>query len=202
MGLFGKRKERKQEISDVIGAVTDNLAMSRQAAAKAMAQSGVDPASVAAMTQQAMAPGAMGAMLAQRDRIVRLNQSGVDTPATLRAVQMGDPSPGGYAVEAALDWTVRPAGGVPYDVHSVDTVHANVVASLVAGAQCTVRVDPDDPQSVMFWGTSEPAAPAPGAAAPEAGDALGRLSKLGELRDQGLITDDEFAARKAEILGS
>jgi hypothetical protein len=39
--------------------------------------------------------------------------------------------------------------------------------------------------------------PAPGA---QAGDVAARLRKLDELRDSGLLTDDEFEAKKAEIL--
>lgn len=44
------------------------------------------------------------------------------------------------------------------------------------------------------------AAPAP---APAAGgdDLVARIKELGELRDQGLLTDDEFAAQKAKLLG-
>jgi len=46
------------------------------------------------------------------------------------------------------------------------------------------------------------AAPAP-AAAPAAGgtDIVAELQKLGALRDQGILTDDEFAAAKAKLLG-
>jgi hypothetical protein len=56
---------------------------------------------------------------------------------------------------------------------------------------------------------SMPAArPSPAAAAPtpfsapgaQAGDVAGRLRKLDELRDSGLLTDEEFEAKKAEIL--
>jgi len=42
-----------------------------------------------------------------------------------------------------------------------------------------------------------------GGAAPAAGgqdDAAARLTKLGELREQGLLTDDEYEAKKAEVL--
>jgi hypothetical protein len=50
------------------------------------------------------------------------------------------------------------------------------------------------------WDNSYPqAAPAP-AAAP-ADDTLDQLAKLGQLHDQGVLTDDEFAAQKAKILG-
>jgi membrane protease subunit (stomatin/prohibitin family) len=44
---------------------------------------------------------------------------------------------------------------------------------------------------------------APAAAAPAAGDDMvSQLKQLAELRDQGILTDDEFAAQKAKILGS
>ncbi len=38
-----------------------------------------------------------------------------------------------------------------------------------------------------------PAAPAP--------DPIAQLKELGELRDSGVLTDEEFAAQKAKILG-
>ncbi|MCE0765307.1 SHOCT domain-containing protein [Pseudonocardia kujensis] len=41
-----------------------------------------------------------------------------------------------------------------------------------------------------------PAPPAPGQA-----DVISQLKQLAELRDQGILTDDEFAAQKAKILG-
>ncbi|HTW15485.1 MAG TPA: SHOCT domain-containing protein [Nocardioides sp.] len=50
----------------------------------------------------------------------------------------------------------------------------------------------------------EPAYAAPAPAAPAAassGDLIEQLQKLGELRDQGILTDAEFAAQKAKLLG-
>jgi hypothetical protein len=44
------------------------------------------------------------------------------------------------------------------------------------------------------------AAPPP-AAAPAA-DPIEQLKELGQLRDSGVLTDEEFAAQKAKILGS
>jgi hypothetical protein len=46
----------------------------------------------------------------------------------------------------------------------------------------------------------------PGAAAPPAGpaggvDIVGELQKLATLREQGILSDDEFAAAKAKLLG-
>jgi hypothetical protein len=45
-----------------------------------------------------------------------------------------------------------------------------------------------------------PPPPAPVAAAPAA-DPIEQLQKLGELKAQGILTDEEFAAEKAKILG-
>ena len=45
------------------------------------------------------------------------------------------------------------------------------------------------------------AAPPPQAAPAPAADPVEQLTKLGELRDKGLLTEEEFAAQKAKILG-
>lgn len=46
------------------------------------------------------------------------------------------------------------------------------------------------------------ASPAAAAAtAPAQDDVIEQLTKLGALRDQGVLTDEEFAAQKARILG-
>jgi hypothetical protein len=49
------------------------------------------------------------------------------------------------------------------------------------------------------FGAPPPAAPAP--AAPQT-DMVDQLRKLGELRDAGILTEEEFAAQKAKILGA
>jgi hypothetical protein len=46
------------------------------------------------------------------------------------------------------------------------------------------------------------AAPPPAPAAPSSDDRIGELRKLAELRDSGVLTEDEFAAEKAKILNS
>jgi Short C-terminal domain len=43
-------------------------------------------------------------------------------------------------------------------------------------------------------------APAPAQAPPP--DPIEQLTRLGELRDSGVLTEEEFAAQKAKILGS
>ncbi len=44
--------------------------------------------------------------------------------------------------------------------------------------------------------------PAPAPAAAPAVDPYEELKKLGELHSQGILTDEEFAAQKAKVLGS
>jgi hypothetical protein len=102
---------------------------------------------------------------------------------------------------------VQPAGGDPYEARSVASVRPEYVSSLVPGAQCTLKVDPEDRQAVMLYNYgpdwTPPTPQAPGAPAPaSASDNVDRVVKLAELHASGLITDDEFASRKAEILGS
>ena len=46
------------------------------------------------------------------------------------------------------------------------------------------------------------AAPAPPPPAPAAESRIDKLTKLGELKEQGVLTDDEFDAEKARILQS
>jgi hypothetical protein len=48
---------------------------------------------------------------------------------------------------------------------------------------------------------SPTAAPAPAAAA-SSGDMLQRLEQLGRLREQGVLTDEEFQVQKAALLGA
>ena len=60
-------------------------------------------------------------------------------------------------------------------------------------------------QDAPAYAEPEPtyAAPAPAAApAAPAADPIHQLKELAALREQGILTDDEFAAQKAKILGS
>jgi hypothetical protein len=44
--------------------------------------------------------------------------------------------------------------------------------------------------------------PAPAAAAASEDDTIAQLTKLGELKAQGILTEEEFAAQKAKLLGA
>ena len=60
-------------------------------------------------------------------------------------------------------------------------------------------------QDAAAYGEPEPeptyAAPAPAPAAPAA-DPIQQLKELAALKEQGILTDEEFASQKAKILGS
>jgi hypothetical protein len=46
------------------------------------------------------------------------------------------------------------------------------------------------------------AAPAPAPAAPAGESVIDQLKQLGELKSQGILTEEEFAAQKAKLLGA
>jgi len=49
---------------------------------------------------------------------------------------------------------------------------------------------------------AQPAAPVTAAPAPAGGDVIAQLKELGELKAQGILTEEEFAAQKAKLLGA
>jgi hypothetical protein len=79
--------------------------------------------------------------------------------------------------------------------------------AVVAGTATTVSNRVSRRQANK-WGQQEAAqapppeaAPAPAPAAPAAGPSMiDQLKELGELKSQGILTEDEFAAQKAKLL--
>ena len=57
------------------------------------------------------------------------------------------------------------------------------------------------PQQPQYAPPPEPQYAPPPPAAPSQADVIGQLKQLGELRDAGVLTEDEFAAQKATLLG-
>jgi len=60
--------------------------------------------------------------------------------------------------------------------------------------------DEQDVQDEQEYDAPPPAPPAPAAAAP-ADDETSELERLASMHQSGVLTDDEFAAAKAKILG-
>ena len=71
---------------------------------------------------------------------------------------------------------------------------ASAVGGRVQHRQQEKYAAQEQPQQVQY-------AEAPPAAAPAEDDQLAQLEKLGDLHAKGILTDEEFAAKKAQILG-
>jgi hypothetical protein len=52
-----------------------------------------------------------------------------------------------------------------------------------------------------FGRQEQPAEEAPGPAAPSEPEYMGELERLAQLRDQGIITNEDFEAKKKQLLG-
>jgi hypothetical protein len=133
----------------------------------------------AAQMQQ---PGKMQEMMAMAQRAQVIATSGVQAPATIKSIEKagepsaeaGSPPPGfgapppGFgpagqapafqmpgtqlAVEMKFVVEVQPGNGTPYEATFNQATTQQVVDMLKPGSKITVRVDPNDPASMLFWG--------------------------------------------------
>ena len=87
-----------------------------------------------------------------RDRATKLNQSGVDTPATVQSVRETGKKDIGGGKETEFTVEVQPAGGAPYTATFTQFMVEGGTSGISEGSAITVRVDPDDPNSMLFWG--------------------------------------------------
>ena len=99
--------------------------------------------------KQAMSPGAQ---MGERDKIMKINQSGVEARATVDSMQeTGTQLGGGHQIDFQL--TVHPPdGGGDYQVSTSQSLHDATLQGIAQGGDVVVKVDPDDPQSLMVWG--------------------------------------------------
>jgi len=82
--------------------------------------------------------------------------------------------------------------------------HTAARTAVIAGTATAVSGAVAGRQAARAAPAASPAEPAP-AAAPAAGglsaEAIEQLKQLADLKQQGILTDEEFAAQKARILG-
>ena len=76
---------------------------------------------------------------------------------------------------------------------------ATSVSNRVSRRQAGRWAEQDQQQQQQY---AEPAPQQPPPPAADTGDMLAQLTKLGELKDAGVLTEAEFAEQKAKILGS
>jgi Short C-terminal domain len=77
---------------------------------------------------------------------------------------------------------------------------ATAVSNRVSRRQANRWAEEDQAAAAPQYAEPQYSQPAPPPAAEPS--MLDQLSQLGALRDQGVLTEDEFAAQKAKILGS
>jgi hypothetical protein len=147
---------------------------------------------------------------------------GIPTKATVQGFTMpvpGDP----FALQVPLD-VEPPEGGSPYRVDYVFPA-ARMKAAISSGMVVPVKVDPGDPMKIAVqWDAQQAELAAAGGdlAAVQAGlfgsysgmaeaavsgapanaqkDPAERIRELADLRDSGAITEQEFQAKKTELL--
>lgn len=156
MALF---KGRKQDVDKTAAALAEFqriAALAQQSTAQAEQMIGMDVQSMMNAVAQATSGGGMQAMMEYRNRAARVYQNGVELPATLESIQWGQHSPGLGGVPAQFRVRVEPPGYAPYEVSTDQTMDPAMAQSLEAGQRITVKVDRQDPQCLLIWGTSQP----------------------------------------------
>lgn len=74
--------------------------------------------------------------------------------------------------------------------------------AVIAGTATSVSNRVSRRQGQRWSEQEQQAAPAPAPAQSGGGSTIDQLKELGELKAQGILTEEEFAAQKAKILGS
>ncbi len=89
----------------------------------------------------------------QQNKIMKLNKVGVMTPAVVDSMtEVGTQFGGGHQIE--FDLTVQPEDGSAYQAHVSQSLHDATLAGIAVGGKISVKVDPDDPQSMLVWGAA------------------------------------------------
>ena len=100
--------------------------------------------------KQAMNPAGQAG---ERDKITRINKVGVQTTATVNSMkETGTQFGGGHQME--FDLTVHPEGGSDYQAQVSQSLHDATLQGITEGGNILVKVDPEDPQSMLVWGAA------------------------------------------------
>jgi hypothetical protein len=92
-----------------------------------------------------------GSVAAERDKIMKIGKVGVETPATIDSMAATGSTQGLGDPEYEFEVTVNPVGGEAYKV-TLRQFLAKQVADQYKVGPATVKVDPDDPNSILLWG--------------------------------------------------
>jgi hypothetical protein len=84
---------------------------------------------------------------------MRINQSGVEARATVDTMrEVGTQLGGGHQIEFEL--TVHPDSGEDYKASTSQSMHEQTMQGVAEGGEVVVKVDPEDPQSLLVWGAA------------------------------------------------
>jgi len=79
---------------------------------------------------------------------------------------------------------------------------ATAVSNRVSRRQANRWADQNEQQYAQQPQYVQAPAPAPAPAASSESDTISQLKQLADLKDQGVLTEEEFAAQKAKVLGT
>lgn len=133
MGLFGGMKDAR----DAMKAAPDLMKQAQEMQQQAMAGQG----------------GPAGAM-AEAQALQKINAAGVNKQATLQAMTpTGELNPGGGEKHAiTVDVLSDDGAGSAYTATFHQYLMPAQLEQMQVGQQITVRIDPDDMNSMLFWG--------------------------------------------------
>jgi hypothetical protein len=146
MGLFGRKREDKEPQQAI-----ERLEQRATAALGGNVGAGLGFGGLKDLMSLANeARAESGPMREYAARIQRLGMGGVDATATVRSVAPTTIAAlmGGEQVRVEL--TVQPSGGAPYDASTDQLLMPGQSKELTVGSEVRVKVDPDDPQSVIL----------------------------------------------------
>jgi hypothetical protein len=159
-----------------------------------------------AKAENLMATGvkAVGTLTSVQDTGMTIN----DNPRVMMTFRI-EPLDGSPAFEASKKATVsrvqipQPGGRYPvwYDVSDPNTFAFATVSDDTGRQQIVAMFGDAFGPNGEGIGMPAMAAPVPAAGGGD-DDALDKLAKLADLHKDGVLTDEEFAAKKAELLGS
>lgn len=223
MGFFGRKRDQpdqQQQVSDALERLSHRAegAMSGHLGATVGLGALKD---VMALANEARAEA--GPMREYSMRLAHLAAQGIDATATVRSVEPTTIAAlmGGEQVHVEL--TVQPPNGAAYEASADQVLMPGQQNDLTAGSEVHVKVDPDDPQSVMVMlagsgigpavfqspgvtvissGGAAMASAAPPPPAPAPTDTVSQLEALAKLHSSGELTDAEFADAKRRLLNT
>ena len=115
--------------------------------------------------------------------------------------RVGRPGLIGTAARTAVIAGTASATAGAVQRHQYNKAQASYAEQQAAAAEQQRQLEEAARQAVAAQQAAAPA-PAPVAAAPSAGDDLmAKLQQLAALHQQGILSDEEFAAAKAKVLG-